>query len=164
MPVHLRNRRRLRRKELAELVKELEAVLGCQLTDFDETTEFVELEGNTLILLRNKAVGLYLEKKPFLTAKGFLMCQATKRFVTVDMGAVKFIVNGADVMAPGIVDADQEIKQLDAVWVRDEKNLRPLAVGIALMDGQAMKNKKEGKAIKTVQFVGDKIWGIGEKE
>jgi len=63
-------------------------------------------------------------------------------------------------MAPGIVDADPEIKTGDAVWVRDQNNKRPLLVGVALMDGPAMVAGKGGKAVKTVHYVGDKIWNL----
>src|SRR2546427_119836 len=87
-----------------------------------------------------------------------------KRAVTVDMGAVRFIYNGADVMAPGIVDADPGIRAADIVWVRDEKNGRPLAIGRAIMDGPTMAREEKGKAIQTIHHVGDEIWRLGEEE
>jgi len=31
--------------------------------------------------------------------------------VVVDPGAVKFIINGADVMGPGIIEADPDIRR-----------------------------------------------------
>ena len=78
--------------------------------------------------------------------------------VTVDMGAVKFLANGADVMAPGIVAADENIEAGDIVFVVDVMHKKPLSVGEALMDGKAMVEEKKGKAIKTLHFVGDEIW------
>jgi predicted RNA-binding protein (TIGR00451 family) len=77
------------------------------------------------------------------------------------MGAIKFIVNGADVMSPGIVDADASIREGDIVWVRDVKNKKPIAVGIALKPGAEMP-KTQGKAVKTLHYVGDEIWNIGQ--
>jgi predicted RNA-binding protein (TIGR00451 family) len=73
---------------------------------------------------------------------------------------VKFLANGADVMAPGVVDADPGIKVGMSVWVRDQNNLRPLLIGTALMDGPEMKSANGGKAVKTVHFVGDKLWNL----
>jgi predicted RNA-binding protein (TIGR00451 family) len=67
-------------------------------------------------------------------------------------------------MAPGIVDADPAVRPADIVWVRDEKNRRPLAVGKALMDGPTMIREERGKAIETLHHVGDDIWRIGEDE
>jgi PUA domain protein len=74
------------------------------------------------------------------------------------MGAVVFITKGADVMAPGITDADPMIKKDDLVWICDEKHRKPLAIGIAIMTGEEMKTKKTGKAVKTLHFVGDRLW------
>src|SRR5436853_7001931 len=98
------------------------------------------------------------------TVRGLLAFPATKRAVTVDMGAVRFIYNGADVMAPGIVDADPGIRAGDVVWVRDEKNGRPLAIGRAIMDGPTMAREEKGKAIQTIHHVGDDIRRLGEEE
>ena len=84
------------------------------------------------------------------------------RSVTVDMGAVPFVTNGADVMGPGITDADESIAEGDLVWIKDVKNGAPLAIGKALRSGAELKNKAGGKAIKTIHYVGDKLWKTGE--
>ena len=86
-----------------------------------------------------------------------------QNYVVVDMGAVKFVTNGADVMAPGIVDADENIDEDDQVWICDEKHNKPLAIGIALMSGEQMLKEKQGKAIKTIHYVGDQIWNFVAK-
>jgi PUA domain protein len=74
------------------------------------------------------------------------------------MGAVKYVSNGADIMAPGIVDADKEIVVDDLVWIRDEKNLQPLAIGRALMTGIEMIQNNKDKAVKSLHYVNDKLW------
>jgi PUA domain protein len=76
------------------------------------------------------------------------------------MGAVKFVTNGADVMAPGIVDAYSGIVEGDQVWVCDERNRKPLAVGIAVMSGEQMVEGDEGVAVKLVHYVGDVVWNF----
>ena len=53
--------------------------------------------------------------------------------IIVDMGAVPHIVNGADVMRPGIKEFRGEFDEGDLVVVRDERNLKPLAVAITLV-------------------------------
>jgi predicted RNA-binding protein (TIGR00451 family) len=55
-----------------------------------------------------------------------------------------------------------DIEPGDIVWVRDEKNRKPLAVGQALITGAEMAAKKPGKAIKSMLFVGDKLWKLEE--
>jgi len=101
---------------------------------------------------------------PVLSVRGLLKWPATKRWVTVDMGAVPYVYNGADVMAPGIVEADPAIAVGDLVWVRDEKNRRPLAVGAALMTGAEMAAAEKGKSVKAVHHVGDEYWTHGHEE
>ena len=78
------------------------------------------------------------------------------------MGAVPYVTNGADVMGPGITAADPDIAEGDMVWIRDARNGAPLAVGVALRSGEALASKEPGKAIKTIHFVGDKLWKTGE--
>lgn len=79
-----------------------------------------------------------------------------KRRVIVDAGAVRFVVNGADIMKPGIVSADPEIAAGDLVVIAEERHKKPLAIGRALVAGTEMKG--EGKAVKSLHHVGDLIW------
>lgn len=102
---------------------------------------------------------------PCLTVRGVLTFRPTKNWVQVDMGAVPYLTNGAHVMAPGVVDAFRDIAVGDPVWVRDERNKQPLAVGWALHDGTNIaEGKAKGKVVWTLQFVGDEIWNYGEPE
>ena len=66
-------------------------------------------------------------------------------------------------MGPGIVDADKDIKVGDFVWIRDVKNLRALAIGEAMVSGEDMLQKKPGKAVKSIHYVGDKLWKYDEQ-
>jgi PUA domain protein len=102
----------------------------------------------------------FIQKNDVLipTIPAILKYNIDSNFVTVDEGAVRFIVNGADVMAPGVVDADLKIKEGDPVWVKEEKYGKPLATGLALLSGEEMKTKERGKAVKTLHHVGDKLW------
>lgn len=157
----LRRRNRLRRKEVDSLAALLKSTMGAETFGPDDMVETAEAGELRLVLLKGKPVALFFGEEPFLTIQGLLMFQSAKRYVTVDMGAVKFLANGADVMAPGIVDADPDIKEGMPVWVRDQNNKRPLAVGIALVDAPQMVQGSGGKAVKTHHFIGDKIWELG---
>ena len=78
----------------------------------------------------------------------------------VDMGAVPHIVNGADVMRPGIKDFRGKFNEGDFVVVRDERNLRPLAVAIALVGLEECRVMKRGKVAKNIHHVNDRIWKL----
>jgi PUA domain protein len=87
---------------------------------------------------------------------GAIELKPSKKLVVVDSGAVRFIANGADVMNPGIVFADQDISMGDLVVIVEERHKKPLAVGRALVPGAEMHG--EGKAVKSLHHVGDQIW------
>ncbi len=115
-----------------------------------------------MLLVEGIAFAVIVQGEPFPTVRGLLRTPVTRRYVTVDMGAVPYVTNGADVMAPGIVDADPHIEEGQIVWVRDERNLMPLAVGRALLPGQQMLVANRGKAVDTIHYVGDWLWAVGE--
>ena len=84
------------------------------------------------------------------------------RGLTAGAFSLSTVVQG--VLSPGIVEADADIGVGSFVWIRDERNKQPLAVGRAIMDGPTMAREKKGKAIETLHHVGDELWHIGEEE
>ena len=133
-----------------------------ELPDFESGIETGEVEDLTVLIQDNEIFGIILDERPFLTLRGLMSHTPTKKYVTVDMGAVSFVVNGADIMAPGIVEVDPDIRKNDLVWMRDVNNKKPLAVGIALADGNDILAMDKGKAIKNIHWVGDKLWAALE--
>ena len=83
--------------------------------------------------------------------------------VVVDMGAVPHICNGADVMAPGVLHIEGDFNKQEFVLIADEHHGKPLAIGIALFDSRATENRKQGKIVKTIHHVGDKLWDALKK-
>ena len=80
--------------------------------------------------------------------------------VTVDMGAIRFVSNGADIMSPGIVDASEGVEAGDIVLIIDETHAKPLAIGVSLISGKEMVENDSGKAVETKHYVGDDIWNF----
>ena len=76
------------------------------------------------------------------------------------MGAVPHICNGADVMAPGIIDIDGEFEEKALVTVIDERNRRPIAIAQALVSSEDARIARKGKVFKNLHYVGDEIWNI----
>ncbi|MFO8051135.1 MAG: PUA domain-containing protein [Thermoplasmatota archaeon] len=152
----LKRRSRLRSKEARRIVEWIKDEWGIER--YPEELESGNLEGKEAYVLDGRIIGLEEKGGFMITLKGVLELKPTKRWITVDMGAVRFLANGADVMAPGIIDADVDISIDDLVWVRDEKNGRPLCIGRALIPGADMKDSDSGKAVRTIHYVGDPIW------
>ena len=145
------------------MLDELQSIFSCDFFDNKASVETGEFEGTKMILIDNHPYFMYQNERIFFTLAGLEKYKPKERFVIVDMGAVKFVTNGADVMAPGVVDADKNIIENDQVWICDERNHKPLAVGIALMSGEQMINEKKGKAISMVHYVGDNLWNFVAK-
>lgn len=160
--IRIRKRKRMRSKEIKAISSELETTVGVPVFTEDDPVDMAESSDFDLIFVGNDIFGLIYEGKPFLTVRGIIKYKPTKRYVTVDMGAVPFITNGADCMGPGIVEADESIAEGDMVWIRDIKNKMPLAVGISERSAADLMQKKPGKAIKNIHNVGDKLWKSGE--
>jgi len=160
--IRIRKRKRMRAKEIKALSVQLEEAAGVPVFGEDDAVDSAESSDFDLIFVGNDILGIMIEGVPFLSVRGVIKYRPSKRFVTVDMGAVPFITNGADCMGPGIVDADMDIAAGEMVWIRDVKNNMPLAIGISERSGSELMEKKGGKAIKTIHFVGDKLWKSGE--
>lgn len=160
--LRLRKRHRLRQKEISSISFTLNSVLGAETFTEDDVVDMAEGPEYDVVFVNGKILAFTPGGVPFLTVRGLLKYKATKRFVTVDMGAVKFVYNGADVMGPGVVACDAGIAEGDLVWVRDVNNLRPLAVGRAVAGGDAISRKDKGKVVQSIHHVGDKLWMVDE--
>jgi len=79
--------------------------------------------------------------------------------VTVDAGAIQFVSNGADVMRPGIVEADDDIESGDLVVINEEAHGKFLAVGRALVDGPEMVGD-DGRVVDSRHHVGDDLYEL----
>jgi PUA domain protein len=163
MSLKLKNRYRLKSKDIRKVLDELHRVFDCSFFDEKTNVEKGDFEGTTFLLIDGEPDFMYNNGRIFFTLSGLDKFKPRNQFVVVDMGAVKFVTNGADVMAPGIVDADINIEDEDQVWVCDERHRKPLAVGIAVMNGDQMINEKKGKAVAVVHYVGDELWKIVAK-
>lgn len=143
------------------MLKDLVSIFGETMAELEnKVMEKVTLDEYSLILVDGKPLLFEIEGYLFPTVRGALEMGLQKRLVTVDKGAIRFVSNGADIMAPGIVGADSEIKEGDLVIIVEETHRKPLAIGRALMEGTQMVEADSGKAIKSITHVGDKIWNM----
>lgn len=159
--LRLRHRARIRDKDARRLNDELASAFGIE----DPLPDGVERAdaGDFDVLLHGGRIIAFVLRDPERVAPTchlLMKKRPTKAFVTVDMGAIKFVNNGADVMAPGITEADPSIQPGELVWIRDERNKVPLAVGRALVPGDQMPRGPKGKAVKSLHYVGDLLWAL----
>lgn len=158
----IKSRNVLRKTDQKALVSDIIEAFGDALFFSEKKLEYVETDKWELIFVDGEPLLFKIEGKIFPTVKGALKLNPARRKVTVDSGAVKFIINGADVMSPGIVEADPSVREGDLVVIAEEAHGKALAIGRALVPGKEMVGGK-GKAVKSIHYVGDEIWTLEQK-
>ncbi|MCC6030099.1 MAG: hypothetical protein LM586_00440 [Desulfurococcales archaeon] len=155
--------RYLSKRESRELLEKLKK-------DFKLVQEFDHIIVSETVL-KDKKIKIYIgvsstEKIPlaidlveeFIPAIHALNKDLMKiNYVKIDQGALPRILNGADVMAPGIVETS-DFKINDLVGVREFERSLYIAVGKALMSSEEIRLLRRGKAVKTIHYAGDIIW------
>ncbi|MEM3356656.1 MAG: DUF1947 domain-containing protein [Candidatus Bathyarchaeia archaeon] len=156
----------LKAKDAKTLLTDASKRLGFNLEQILEkkaNVEVIEVDRAEIYLLNGKSALAKVGEKIFPTLVFTEYLNVAPK-VVVDMGAIPHVCNGADVMAPGIKRFIGEFKSGDFVLVVDEKYGKPLAVGEALFDKSEATKIRQGKVVKNVHFVGDKVWGIIKAE
>jgi len=115
---------------------------------------------NVQIFTANDIMILKIEETylPFLSQTSLL-----EKFphVLVDMGAVKFMCNGANVMRPGI-RSHSEFDREQVVCVIEESQHKFLAVGKSVVPSSELETMEKGEVIKNMHYISDKYWEIGK--
>jgi PUA domain protein len=156
--IKIRKRYHLKKKKIREIQENLNDFPGIVSTG--DTLEIIKSDLPDIVLVNGDPLIMYYDNIPFPTLKGALKADIKSKYVVVDMGAVKFMAKGADVMSPGITEADPHVEKNDLVIIIDETHRKPLAIGRCLIPGHDMVENTEGKAIKTLHFIGDDIWNL----
>lgn len=81
--------------------------------------------------------------------------------VTVDMGAVRFMCKGANLMRPGI-KSFTDFKKEDLVCIVEESQHKFLAIGKAVADSSEIEEMEKGEVLKNMHYISDKFWEIGK--
>lgn len=129
--------------------------------EFFSKKDFMQIQDNPInhLRLNKEPIFFFVDDKLIPSLKLLLKNKFLKQ-ITVDMGAVKFICNGADVMRPGITTIDSDIDRGEIVVVIDERNKTPLVVGESLYSTQELNELRDGRVIKNLHFIGDDKWNL----
>jgi predicted RNA-binding protein (TIGR00451 family) len=146
------------KSESVGLVKEMEGSLGVSLNlsrsaqasceEPDDEVVFVHFGDSVFV----KAAGRYL---PFLGSPAALDLFRT---ATVDEGAIKYVLNGADIMRPGVRTYEDWGDSGRLVVVREEKKGRSIAVAESMVSSEEMRGMAKGPCLKNLHRVGDRYW------
>ena len=118
------------------------------------------VDGTSQILVGDNFKVLRLENEfiPFLTESKLLESFPN---VMVDMGAVKFMCNGANVMRPGI-KSHTDFSKDEIVCIVEESQQKFLAVGKSLVHSSEMKEMSKGEIVKNLHYISDRYWEINK--
>ncbi len=151
------------RKDLLSDIKGDLANISKDFVDIlPDEVEVVESKDKKFVIGDEGVLVFGSEKGFFPTVKGALRLKnLEERSVVVDKGAISFVINGADIMRPGVVSWDENIKEGDYVIIREETHKKAIGIGEALWDGAKFEKEKTGKCVKSLYFVGDDVWNMG---
>ena len=157
----LSRRYRLKDSEVREVLEKAAVTMGnIDLTGFAEGLEIAKIfPQEEVLLIHGNPVFICMngEVFPTLLNKEVLGELPT---LTVDMGAVPHLCNGADLMAPGIVKVAGEFQSGAITMVIDVKFSKPIALVRTLYSSQELSEKKQGKVARNIHYVGDKFWTL----
>jgi len=148
------------RRDSADMVRNIEAFLGKALGLPKSTqVECVEPEIGFVFVRINDFVFVKKDEKfvPFLGSPKVL---ALLPSVEVDEGAIRFLLNGADVMRPGIKRLDDWGAPGSLVVVKEGKKGRAIAIGLSTVSGEEASAMTKGSCLKNLHHVGDAYWSL----
>lgn len=155
----------LSKRDLRELASDLGSELGGEASSIVEKAGAVEiaktrLKDITIIIADGRPLFFRTGGHLYPTLLGFIKYSLKINLprVYVDEGAVPHIVNGADVMVPGIKRIEGALERGRATYIADDVGERVFAIGRALMSAHEILASERGRAVRNIHYVGDKLW------
>ncbi|MBN2230916.1 MAG: DUF1947 domain-containing protein [Candidatus Thorarchaeota archaeon] len=161
----IKKRHLLKKREQKMELERLEADLGSSI-GLDPKAQLesgILDDGSRILLLDGEIIFFEHEKRYFPTLRALLNNMVQIPRVTIDMGAVKFVVNGADIMRPGITQIDDGVKKDGIVVIVDERHGKPLAVGVSNLSAGELRSATSGKVVKSIHHINDDLWDFGKQ-
>ena len=102
--------KRLSNKEIREFLKENDYGIFTKKNIFEK----VKTKDLEVLLIDRRPSFFFLDNKPVPTLN-LIDEHDSLHAITVDKGAIRFVINGADIMRAGIVAIDPDIKQGECI-------------------------------------------------
>lgn len=87
--------------------------------------------------------------------------------IGIDRGAIRFVLSGATLMAPGLTstggvlpEADKQLKEGEPVVIVAEGKEEATAVGLLSMGTEDVKAKGKGPVVEDAHYLGDGLWRL----
>lgn len=158
----VKKRHAIKKSQLSALMTKLSESIGKEAELYN--APMIEIAETTskfnIYIVDKKPLVMEKDDWAFPTLRGAIARPFSGRRIVVDMGAIPYIINGADVMRPGIVSVSDDVKAGLPVLVVDESHDKPLAVVLPLYDAKEIIALDKGKAAKNLHYIGDELWNM----
>ena len=155
----------LRKKDVQKISSSLQNIYPDEFNNFIASQKLFKSN----ISIKDRAITLYhtADNIPLLFEEQSVILPtlySLRKFpnllpkITVDAGAVKFMINGADLFRPGMVEWDSFEKDAYVVIVNLQK--AAMSIGKTLLASKDLSDK--GKVTTTSHFLNDDIWKYGQ--
>jgi PUA-domain protein len=159
-----KSRHLLKDREVKELLAEFTARFGVDIRAVLETEpkiEKLDFPKSTLLIINERPLLFRIGEETLPTLLFDELLVRLPR-LTVDMGAVPHVCNGADVMSPGVVRVEGSFKKGSLVAIVDERHGRYLALGESLVNSDDLRTKGRGRVVRNAHYVGDHVWNAAK--
>mmetsp|Transcript_19965 Transcript_19965/g.51488 ORF Transcript_19965/g.51488 Transcript_19965/m.51488 type:complete len:92 (-) Transcript_19965:280-555(-) len=81
----------------------------------------------------------------------------------VDRGAIRFVLSGANIMAPGLTSAGGEMDDVPAdtvVGIFAEGKEHALAIGVTMLSTKEIRESNKGVAVENTHYLNDGLWHL----
>ena len=126
-------------------------IKNLKVYEIENDIQLITGEGIKILKIKN-------EHLPFLSEISTL---EKFPFVQVDMGAVKFMCKGANLMRPGIKKFSNFSKD-DIVCIVEESQNKFLAIGKSEVDSSELESMEKGEVLKNLHYISDKAWEVSK--
>ena len=142
-------------------IRELEEKFSLAIAKGDEVRLDDGVSPNLLII--NGTPAYFFHGDQWVPTLKHVQQSGYAKKITVDMGAIPYLIKGAHVMRPGIKKVDASIEARDVVLIIDEKFGKGIAVGKADFPAEDILRMGKGKCVTILHYVGDKVWNYTAK-
>jgi PUA domain protein len=158
----IKKRHAIKKGQLAELMEKLTGTIGEEAKQYSAPMiEIAETASKfSIYLIGKKPLVMERDGWAFPTLRGAVQIPFSGKRIVVDMGAIPYVINGADVMRPGIVSVSGDVRCGMPALVVDESHDKPLAVVLPLYDAPDIIALEKGKAAKNIHYIGDELWNL----
>ena len=143
------------KSETASIMKQISEEWKIELPKI-KNLRFYHISDNEIIITGDSITAIKIDDRflPHLSEIELL-----KKFphIIVDMGAIKFVCKGANIMRPGITKLTN-FNDGEIICVVEESSNKFLSVGIAKMSSDKANLTKTGIVVENLHYISDKFW------